>query len=661
MAERRRASAARREGTTADMRVTKHSKTPFSQLPFSAKGMSIAALCCRCRFSLEQPSFLFLQKRFRRKFASNKLNLPQKRSRQSPIQSKLIPSPTSLDDIPSFFARNVKAWLSNPRCESRLREFGIPAPYARPLLDSFVDAVTDGQLCKEDEDWEKYGLARFGRDLLELSPEGAQTEMDIIYSTIFFTWASDPKHQENLIRVLRHQTAASNAKSLDIMTHIRRLSRVASRRYPAEEYPAARQMRRRIIMHVGPTNSGKTHCALRALAASPSGVYAGPLRLLAHEVWERLNLGEITPLGVDGSPPRPNIESRTSDGLPNYLQSHPNLLRAFDTSNRGNLAYMRPCNLVTGEEHRIVSASAPLVSCTVEMLSMKRPYDVAVVDEIQMISDTQRGAGWTSAVLGLCAHEIHLCGEETAVPLVQALLRETGDEIEIRRYERLTTLDVEGRSIEGDYGNIEKGDCVVAFSRSGIFSIKTAIEKKTGMKCAVVYGKLPPEVRSEQARLFNDPSSGYNVIIGSDAIGMGLNLSVILPFVIHVIHHSFRLGRFEESFSTLQPSAVKAECNPFQYPRSSRSLVAQDVMGYFALHLLTLNALLLKPHLLEGTSLRCFSQISLSFGVPLRHQSNLSVMHVWGSEQKYLKLWPMFCQQTPRRSPYTKLISMLVV
>ncbi len=520
--------------------------------------------------------------------------------------------------------RNVKNWSLNPRCQLRLRDFGIPIIYARPLLESFVDAVRRGQLSKENEDWERYGLARFGQGLQELSPEEAQTEMDIIYSTIFFTWASDPKHQENLIKVLRHQATASMAKSLDIMSHIRRLSQVASRRHPAEEYPAARQMRRRIIMHVGPTNSGKTHGALRALAASPCGVYAGPLRLLAHEVWERLNLGEITPLGVDEPPPRRSTESRTSDGLPDYFQSHPGLLRAFDTAKRGNLAYIRPCNLITGEEHRIIADSAPLTSCTVEMLSMRREYDVAVVDEIQMISDLQRGAGWTSAVLGLCAREIHLCGEETAIPLVQALLRETGDEIEVRRYERLTPLEVEERSIGGDYGNIEKGDCVVAFSRGGIFGIKNKIEESTGMKCAVVYGKLPPEVRSEQARLFNDSSSGYDVIIGSDAIGMGLNLSVILPFVIRVIHRSLRLGRFEESFSTLHPSEVMVECNPFQHLRSSKSLVAQDVMGYFT----SLSAMLLGPRLPEGTSLRCFSQISLSFGVHLQHQSNLSVMHV---------------------------------
>lgn len=35
---------------------------------------------------------------------------------------------------------------------------------------------------------------------------------------------------------------------------------------------------------MGPTNSGKTHAALSELKAAGSGVYCGPLRLLAWEV-----------------------------------------------------------------------------------------------------------------------------------------------------------------------------------------------------------------------------------------------------------------------------------------------------------------------------------------------------------------------------------------
>ena len=44
-----------------------------------------------------------------------------------------------------------------------------------------------------------------------------------------------------------------------------------------------------VVFHLGPTNSGKTYDSLQALAANGSGVYAAPLRQLAHEAYERLS------------------------------------------------------------------------------------------------------------------------------------------------------------------------------------------------------------------------------------------------------------------------------------------------------------------------------------------------------------------------------------
>ncbi|KAF8319432.1 P-loop containing nucleoside triphosphate hydrolase protein, partial [Clavulina sp. PMI_390] len=254
-------------------------------------------------------------------------------------------------------------------------------------------------------------------------------------------------------------------------------------------YPRARAMKRKLILHVGPTNSGKTYNALRALASAKRGVYGGPLRLLAHEVWERLNNGSImAPLPARG-------------------------------------LYGRSCNLITGEERRIVDSNADLVSCTLEMMPVESSFDVAVIDEIQMIGDIDRGGAWTRAVLGVCAQEVHMCGEATVIDLIRRIAEETGDELEINHYERLTPLKV-SEPLSGSYKNIEKGDCVVAFSRKDIFATKAAIEQETGLQCAVAYGKLPPEVRSRQAELFNDPASGFDVLVASDAIGMGLNLKI---------------------------------------------------------------------------------------------------------------------------------------
>lgn len=42
----------------------------------------------------------------------------------------------------------------------------------------------------------------------------------------------------------------------------------------------------------------------------------------------------------------------------------------------------------------------------------------------------------------------------------------------------------------------------------------------------MVYGALPPDARRQQAALFNEASSSHNVLVASDAIGMGLNLNI---------------------------------------------------------------------------------------------------------------------------------------
>lgn len=43
--------------------------------------------------------------------------------------------------------------------------------------------------------------------------------------------------------------------------------------------------------------------------------------------------------------------------------------------------------------------------------------------------------------------------------------------------------------------DICSGDCIITFSRRGIFDYKRRVEEQTGMRCAVIYGGLPPETR----------------------------------------------------------------------------------------------------------------------------------------------------------------------
>ncbi|KAF3212706.1 RNA helicase [Orbilia oligospora] len=247
--------------------------------------------------------------------------------------------------------------------------------------------------------------------------------------------------------------------------------------HPAEWYPKTRTMKRTWHLHVGPTNSGKTYNALKKLEEAKKGIYCGPLRLLAHEVYSRLNAKGIR------------------------------------------------CNLRTGEEKR-VTEDVGLWAATVEMAQLETQLDVAVVDEIQMLSDPERGWAWTQAVLGLMAKELHLCGEERAVGIVEKLARLCGDDLVIHRYQRLGKLQVMNESLNGDFSKIEKGDCIVGFSRKDIHTLKRFVEQVTGLKCAIVYGALPAETRATQAKYFNDPKNDYDVLVASDAIGLGLNLSI---------------------------------------------------------------------------------------------------------------------------------------
>ena len=252
-------------------------------------------------------------------------------------------------------------------------------------------------------------------------------------------------------------------------------------RYPAEWYPVARQAQRDIHLHIGPTNSGKTYHALKALEASRSGIYAGPLRLLAHEVYSRLN------------------------------------------------SMGKSCDLSTGDEQiQNQNEDTTMTACTVEMAPLGAEFDVGVIDEIQMIGDGSRGWAWTQALLGLKARELHLCGEARTLPLIREIVASIGDKLHVHTYERLTPLQTMTSSLHGSLRNLRKGDCVVCFSRIGIHAIKSQIELATQRRVAIVYGSLPPEIRAQQASLFNDPDNDYDFLVASDAIGMGLNLSVLI-------------------------------------------------------------------------------------------------------------------------------------
>jgi superfamily II DNA/RNA helicase len=59
------------------------------------------------------------------------------------------------------------------------------------------------------------------------------------------------------------------------------------------------------------------------------------------------------------------------------------------------------------------------------------------------------------------------------------------------------------------------GDCVVAFSRRELYRLKRDIETLRGLKCCIVYGSLPPEVRRQQAELFNTAGNDFDVLVAT--------------------------------------------------------------------------------------------------------------------------------------------------
>ena len=151
---------------------------------------------------------------------------------------------------------------------------------------------------------------------------------------------------------------------------------------PKDEYREARGMRRKFVIHLGDTNTGKTYNAIQRLKECDKGVYLSPLRILALENYERLN-------------------------------------------NEGVL-----CDLQTGEEE-LITEGATHVSCTIEKLDLKRQYDVAVIDEIQMIDDSQRGAAWSRALLGVRAKEIHVCGASNSREILEEIINDCGNHMKL--------------------------------------------------------------------------------------------------------------------------------------------------------------------------------------------------------------------------------------
>lgn len=229
---------------------------------------------------------------------------------------------------------------------------------------------------------------------------------------------------------------------------------------------------RNFVLHIGPTNSGKTYHALKRFAKAETGIYLAPLRLLALEIFDTLNYNGVF------------------------------------------------CSLLTGEEREDVPF-AKVLSSTIETCCFDAHYDVAVIDECQLIADERRGQHWTKAILQLNADEIHLCLAPEAADLIISLLNSINASYTVNYYERLAPLKFSG--IFKSLADIQQGDALIAFSRKKVLAIAAALEDM-GVKTSVIYGWLPPAARREEIRRFNSGES--TVVVATDAIGMGVSLPI---------------------------------------------------------------------------------------------------------------------------------------
>ncbi len=236
-------------------------------------------------------------------------------------------------------------------------------------------------------------------------------------------------------------------------------------------FPTARELRRKLIFHVGPTNSGKTYTAMKALEKADTGYYLAPLRLLALEGYENLK--------ADGT----------------------------------------AVSLITGEE-QIMDEYATHISSTIEMLNFNIDVDVCVIDEVQMLSDRDRGWAWANAIIGAPAKTVYMTGSIDALEAIEALAEWLGEELEVVYFERKNPLSLMKSATP--LNAIEPKTAVIAFSRKDVLQLKQQLSRHH--RVSVVYGNLSPEVRREEARRFREGET--EILVATDAISMGLNLPI---------------------------------------------------------------------------------------------------------------------------------------
>ena len=226
----------------------------------------------------------------------------------------------------------------------------------------------------------------------------------------------------------------------------------------------------RIVAVLGPTNTGKTHYAIERMLAHRTGIIGLPLRLLAREVYDRI-------VGLRG----PSVVA-----------------------------------LVTGEE-RIVPERTQYWVCTVEAMPVGLGADFVAIDEIQLCADPERGHVFTDRLLHARGHhETLFLGAATMRGAIAALVPRA----QFVGRERFSQLIYTGSK---KVSRMPPRSAIVGFSVENVYAMAELLRRQKG-GAAVVMGALSPRTRNAQVEMYQN--GDVDLLVATDAIGMGLNLDI---------------------------------------------------------------------------------------------------------------------------------------
>ena len=225
-----------------------------------------------------------------------------------------------------------------------------------------------------------------------------------------------------------------------------------------------------LVAILGPTNTGKTHLAFDRLMAYQSGIFGFPLRLLARENYDKA----VKRVGIN------------------------------------NVA------LITGEE-KFIPKEAKYFFCTVESIPKNLNVECVAIDEIQLASDYERGHIFTEHLLNTRGEfETILLGSLT----IKFLLLKIFSNIKIEIRERFSKLRFTSNK---NFSKLKPRTAVIAFNINSVYELAENVRSHRG-GAAVVLGSLSPRTRNSQVEMYEEKKVDY--LVATDAIGMGLNLSI---------------------------------------------------------------------------------------------------------------------------------------